>query len=255
MGKNMDKELFELAVLASENIIEKNSSIGTESELHVHATLKYYLQPDLLMHEVKRCGFICDAVTDCGVIEIQTASFGSLKRKLEKLLDENIFTVVYPVVKSKIIVTADSETGEVTERKSPKKSDFYSVFRELCKISEYVKHKNFRLKVITLGVKEYRVRFPEKIPSKNRRTWAKNYIKTARIPTELFEETDINSLEEYKSFIPEGVGETFFSSDVAKCAKIKRSEACALLKFLNDVGLVERTERSRAGYLYRRNYL
>ncbi len=250
----MDKELFELAIAASENIVEKNSSIGTKSELHVHSALKYYLQPDLAMHEIKRLGFICDAVTEDGVIEIQTASFGNLKRKLEKLLPENIFTVVYPVVKTKVIITTNSETGEMTERKSPKKAGIYSVFGELCKISEYVAHPNFRLKIITLGVKEYRIRFPEKIRSKNRRSRSKNYVKTARIPTELVEETDINSREEYKRFIPECLDETFYSSNVAEIAKIKRSEACALLKFLNDIGLVSRIDRSRAGYLYRKNY-
>ncbi len=250
----MDKELFELAVLASENIVEKNSSIGTKSELHVHAALKYYLQPDLSMHEIKRLGFVCDAVTDEGVVEIQTASFGNLRRKLEKLLPEYIFTVVYPVIKTKIIVTTDSESGEITERKSPKKAGIYSVFRELCKISEYVGNRNFRLKIITLGVKEYRIKFSEKIPSQNRRKRSKNYVKTARIPTELIDETDINSLDEYKRFIPKGLKENFFSSELAEIAKIKRSEACSLLKFLNDVGLVERIDRSRAGYLYRKTY-
>ncbi len=250
----MDKELFELAVLASENIIEKNSSIGTKSELHVHAALKYYLQPDLSMHEIKRSGFICDAVTEDGVIEIQTASFGSLTRKLEKLLPENLFTVVYPVIKSKLIITADSESGEITERKSPKKAGIYSVFRELCKISEYVKHPNFRLKLAVLSVKEKRIKFPEKISSKNRRSRSKNYVKIARIPTELVEEIDLSSLDDYKKFIPNGLAESFFSADVAACAGIKRSEACALLKFLNDVGLVVRLERSRNGYLYRKNY-
>ncbi len=246
----MDKELFELAIAAAERIIEKNSSIGTKSELHVHSALKYYFQPDMTMHEIKREGFICDAVTDDGVIEIQTASFKSLRAKLEKLLPLGRFTVVYPIINSKIIVTADSETGEVTERKSPKKAGIYSVFRELCSIPDLVSHPNFRLCIVILSAREFRVKYPEKIRV-NKRSYPKNYVKTGRVPTELVGETEISSLDGFRRFIPDGLGEGFFSSDFARCAKIKQNEASATLRFMFETGLVDRIGRTKNGYIYK----
>ncbi len=246
----MDKELFELALAAAERITEKNRSIGTETELGVHLTLKYYLQPDLSMHEIRREGAICDAVIEGGVIEIQTAAFKNLKPKLDKLLPLGTFTVVYPIINSKLIAWTDSETGEITERRSPKKAGMYSVFRELCAISGHVKHPNFRLKLIMMNVRELRIRFPERIISRGRHSRPKDHIKVGRTPTELIDERDISSIEEYRSFIPDGLPEGFFTSDFAKCAKIKRSEASAALRFMFDVGLVERVGRNKNGYIY-----
>ncbi len=219
----MDKELFELAKLAADRIIEKNTSIGTESELGVHLTLKYYLQPDLTMHEQKRSGFICDAVTEDGVIEIQTAAFSRLKPKLKALLSEGIFTVVYPMIISKTIVITNVGTGEMTERKSPKKSGSYSVFRELCSITEFISHPNFRLKLMVMKAREFRSKLPEKVRINGRRP--RNYIKTGNAPTELVDEIDITSADGYRAFIPDGLCEGFFSSDFARCAKIKQGEA------------------------------
>ncbi|MBR2460521.1 MAG: hypothetical protein IKB34_04770 [Clostridia bacterium] len=85
----MDKELFKLATEAA-LVVEREKGIGTLSEGLLHSAIKYYYQPDSMLHEMKVAGFVCDAVTDdrrfgYSVLEVQTSSFGYLKRKLERL--------------------------------------------------------------------------------------------------------------------------------------------------------------------------
>ncbi len=248
----MDKELFELAVQAAERIEIPDSGIGTKAEFKIHASLKYYLQPDMELHEQKRDGYICDAVNDDGIIEIQTAGFKNLRPKLENFLPKGIVTVVYPIVESIMIITKNSESGAVTRRRSPKKMGAYNVFRELCSISDYVSHPNFRLRMITLSAEEYRIKYPEKrIIRRGKRP--RNYEKLQKIPTGISGDVVIASPDEYRMFLPDGLPMQFFSSDVARHGHISPREATALLKFLTDIGIVERIARSKAGYLYEIN--
>ncbi len=246
----MDTELFALAIRAASELAAAGG-IGTLSEYRLHAALKYYVQPDPEMHEIKRCGFFCDAVSSdgSGVYEIQTGSFERLRRKLEKLLGYGTVTVVYPIVKEKKLITSNPETGEVSERKSPKKKDIYSVFDELYKIRSFIPDPNFRLRLISVGASEVRIPNSEQ-PKKRCRRRPKAYQKAELIPTELFGDVTLGCLSDYKMFIPETLPEVFFSADLAKAANITQSLANKVLYTLNNLNVLERLGRSRDGYLY-----
>lgn len=250
----MDTELFTLAVRAASELASPGG-IGTLAEYRLHAALKYYVQPDPELHEIKRGGFFCDAVSgnandaSGGVFEIQTRSFERLRRKLEKLLSLGTVTVIYPIVKEKMIINTDPETGELNERKSPKKKNIYSVFDELYKIRDFIPDSNFRLRLISVGASEVRIPNTEP-PEKRYRRRPKTYQKAELIPTELFDDVTLSSVSDYKMFIPDTLPEVFFSSDLADAAKLAPSLANKVLYTLTNLSVTERIGRSKSGYLY-----
>ncbi len=244
----MDAELFELAVEAALRI-ESPGGIGTLSEHKLHHALKYYVQPDSEMHEIKRYGFVCDAVSEEGVFEIQTRCFDRLRKKLDVLLDKGTFTVVYPMIGEKRLITTDISTGETKIRKSPLKGSLYDLFRELFKISGYVSHPNFRLRVMTLKADEHRVRNG----SAKRRRGEKRYISTERIPTALLADKTYLSVADYAEFLPNGIPDVFGTKEFSEHSGIPRDEVSIILRVLTEIGLLKRIGKIGNAYIYVKN--
>ena len=243
----IDTELFELAVEAALRI-ETDSGIGTLAEHKLHHTLKYYVQPDNAFHEVKRASFVCDAVTDDGIFEIQTRAFNRLVSKLDTLLDDAPFTVVYPMIWEKRLLTTELSTGEIKIRKSPVKGSIFELFRELYRIRGYIKHENFRLRVIKLNADEHRL----KDSSLKRRRGEKRYVKTERIPTAIISDTTYRTLSDYASFIPEGLTDVFGTKEFSAFSGLRQNECSIVLRVLTEIGVLERIGKKGNAYLYRR---
>ena len=81
-----------------------SNHISTLNEKPLHAALKaWYRQPGDRL-EVRLEGYIIDVIRDQLLIEIQTASFASLKRKLYALTARHPVRLVYPVAREKWLV-------------------------------------------------------------------------------------------------------------------------------------------------------
>ena len=131
--------------------------IGTLGEKSLHAALKdWYAQPgDLIESEVG--GFHIDIVRRNLLIEIQTANFSSLKRKLTRLLETHPLRLVYPIAREKWIVrlAADGKT-RLGRRKSPKRGHLSHLFLELVRIPDLIMNPNFSLEVLLIQEEETR---------------------------------------------------------------------------------------------------
>lgn len=246
---NCDKERYYEAlcrVLDGEHI---RAGIGTYGEKTVHAVLKNYFEPYPDAHEQKIGSFVADIVGENGIIEIQTAGFDKLRKKLECFLRISRVTVVYPIPKNKWIVRIDPETGEQgKKRKSNKQGSAYEIFPELYKIKSFLNDENLRLCIVMLDVEEYR-RPPESSGLKRGRR--KGYTRYDRIPVALSEEIHIDSFEDWAYFIPEGLPEQYTSKDFAQKAKLNVGEAQLALNILYEKGAVLRIGRQQGGaYLY-----
>ncbi len=243
----MKNELFELAVMAAMRIPPKNV-IGTKTEHRVHGTLKYFFQPNDEYHEVKVEEFICDA-TDSDfyeITEIQTKSFGLLRKKLEKLLQSHPVTVIYPIISEKRIISIYSESGETTVRKSPKKSTLYDTVSELSAIREFLPHRNLTIKAVYLKIDETRIFNGTK---ENRKPFQKP-VSVEKVPTELIKIENIDYPNFYLSFLTNISAESFTSSDFAKANSVSVAEARYLLYLLNELGLVRRIGKEKKAYIY-----
>jgi len=131
--------------------------IGTLGERSLHFALKdWYARPgDGLEAEVD--GFHIDIMRHNLLVEIQTANFSSLKRKLTCLIEKHLLRLVYPIAQEKWIVrlAADGKT-KLGRRKSPKRGYIFHLFQELVSIPDLMRHPNFSLEILLIQEEEIR---------------------------------------------------------------------------------------------------
>lgn len=209
--------------------------IGTMAEKSLHLTLKYYFAPDSDTHERPVGGFIADAVTEDGIIEIQTRGLNRLKPKLDAFLPVCPVTVVYPVAKTKWLCRADKNGELLSRRKSPKHETVHDAMREIYTLRDYLSHPNLRICVCALEIAEYSVQ-----KNKSRRE------KLDREPILLHEIWMFESPADYAALLPREMPELFTAPDFAHAVKTTDANARMYLNLLSKMGcLVESGRKSR----------
>lgn len=242
----MDKEKFYNAVQTVTSGEHVRAGIGTYGEKTVHAVLKNYFEPYADSHEQKIGGYVADIVGEDGIIEIQTAGFDKLRKKLEAFLSVGRVTVVHPIPRQKWIITIDPVTGERGKRrKSPAKGTPYDIFPELYKIKQYLADENFRLCIVMLDVEEYR-----RPPEENGRGRRRGYVRYDRVPLELAEEIHIDERADWGYFIPSGLPEEYTSKEFGKLSGLSTQYASFVLHVLTKAGAVERIGKKGKSYTY-----
>lgn len=245
----MDKERFYNAlrtVLDGEHV---RAGIGTYGEKTVHSVLKNYFEPCTDGHEQKIGGFVADIVGEDGIIEIQTAGFDKLRRKLDSFLSVCRVTVVHPIPRQKWLISIDPETGaHGRKRKSPKTGTPYDIFPELYKIKSMLSNERLSICIVMLDMEEYR-QPPE--TSGLRRGRRRGYVRYDRIPLSIEEEIHLDNICDWLYFIPDGLPEEYTSADFARAAKISADSARLALNILTEVGATERIGKKGNSFLYR----
>lgn len=233
---------------ACDKIIEQERlrvGIGTLSEKTVHAVLKHYLVPKEEYHEIRCLGYVADILYEGEIIEIQTANFNTLRRKLDAFLEEFEVTIVYPIPATKWLQWLDVETGEITnKRKSPKKGNFYHSFRELYKIKQYLTNPRLHLRLLLIDLEETRLLTGWSADKK------KGSTRFDRIPTDIREELMIATIEDYKQLIPTTLPKEFTSKEFKKESHISMAEAQTALNILTYTGSVKRVGKIGNAILY-----
>ena len=244
----MDKEKFNLACEKIINIERERNGIGTLGEKTLHAVLKNYFEPSLDRHEVKIKSFVADIVAEDEIIEIQTRNFALLRKKLETFLEMGKVTVVYPIPHTKWLIWVDEKTGEETKRrKSPRHGSVYDAFFELYRIKYLLSHPNLKFCFVLIDVHEYRYLNGY---SQNRK---KGSTRMDRVPIDIVEEVYVNSINNYKYLIPDGLSEEFTAKDFASASKLRLPRAQTALNVLNYINVVERVSKIGNAYVYKKN--
>ena len=232
---------------AKERVIGKErerQGIGTLSEKTLHAVLKHYYAPDTDMHEIPVGQFVADIYTGSEIIEIQTRSFNSMRRKLEAFLPLHPVTIVYPVPRIKYLSWIDEETGEASpKRKSPKRGNAYEAFTELYKIRPFLSSGNLRFRFALIDMQEYRLLNGW---SRDKKRGATRYD---RIPVALVDEMLFERVEDYRMMIPPELS-GFTSKEYAKSVKIPLSHAQTAMNIFHYLELVERVGKKGNAYIY-----
>lgn len=242
----MDKEKFYNAVQTVTSGEHIRAGIGTYGEKTVHAVLKNYFEPYADSHERKIGGYVADIVGEEGIIEIQTAGFDKLRKKLEAFLSVSRVTVVHPIPRQKWIIAIDPVTGERgRRRKSPAKGTPYDIFPELYKIKQFLSNENFRLCIVMLDVEEYR-----RPPEGNGRGRRRGYVRYDRVPLELAEEIHIDERADWGYFIPKGLPAEYTSKEFGDLSGVGQKYASFVLHVLTEAGAVERIGKKGNSYLY-----
>lgn len=202
--------------------------VGQLGEKTLHLALKYYFAPDEDTHEKTVGGFVADAVTEEGVIEIQTRALARLKPKLEAFLPLVPVTVVHPVAAEKTLVRVD-ENGEVlSKRRSPKKENVFTAMREIYTLRDFLLHENFSLCIVGTELTEYIVQ-----------TGKRTREKLDRVPVSLTGMWMLRDPEDYAALLPNDAPETFTVDDLTHLLHCKEMHARMYLSLLQRMGAAE----------------
>ncbi len=221
--------------------------IGTLNEGSLHGALKAYIAPDPSHWEIRIGNSVCDIVRDGEIFEIQTRNFRSIKKKLALLLETNVVTVVYPIVKEKRVYWVEPDTGEINGgRLSPRKGKNSDVLRELVALGELASHKNLRLRLISVKADEY----------KYKNGWSEDKKRGAtrmdRVVTDICDDCTF-APEEFIKLLPEGLVGKFTAKEASKLTNLKPNVMSSALLLFTKMEFVKRVGRDKRGYVYEIN--
>lgn len=206
--------------------------IGTLGEKSLHLALKYYFAPDPETHERPLGGFVADAITEDGVVEIQTRGLSRLKPKIEAFLPYCPVTIVHPIAAEKWICRVD-DCGELqTRRKSPKHESVYTAMREIYTLRDYLSHPQLRICICAMALEEYTV-----MRGKRRRE------KLDRVPLALQELWMLESPEDYAALLPHALPEPFTLADLTAQIHAPEMHARMYLNLLVRMKMLEEAEK------------
>ncbi len=240
---------FEVARAAAEQRLATRESIGRLQEKRLHATLKFWLDPDETHHEVPLpCGAVADIFDGEHVTEIQNGNFSGFRIKLMRLLEEYPVTVIFPLVRQKTLYWVDPATGEWSAaRRSPKIGTFADAAPELLYIQKLLFLPNLTLRLQLIDVEEYRLQDG----------WGNDGKRGAhrleRIPTAIGDALTIRTPAELRQCLPPKLPDTFTSKDFAKAMRYRGRKLSAALKLFYETGVITREKQGR-GYVYTVKY-
>jgi hypothetical protein len=225
--------------------LKRKHLIGTLGEKSLHSALKkWYARPKDRM-EVEVDGFHIDLIRRKLLIEIQTANFSSLRRKLTTLIEKHPVRLVFPIAKEKWIVrVAKDGKTHLGRRKSPKKGNIFHLFDELVYIPGLITHPNFSLE--TLLVQEEEVRCDDGTGS-----WRRNGLRIADhrlidvLSQHIFRDTS-----DFLALIPPGLSEPYSTKDLADSIEQPRRVAQQMAYCLRHMGAIDVVGKNGNSLLY-----
>jgi len=224
---------------------QKNAShrISTMNESPLHAALKKRYSRAYDRHEVLVDGFLIDIVRDDLLIEIQTANFSAIKRKLETLLKDHPVRLVYPVARERWIVRQSGDGDRLGRRRSPKHGSVESVFEELVYIPHLMPDPHFSLEVLLVEVDEIRRPNPRR-----RRKWVTHEQRLLEIiDRQLFQ-----TPSDLRALIPAGLAEPFTNAELASAAGKPRWLAQKMTYGLSRMGALQQVGKRGNAHLFAR---
>jgi hypothetical protein len=210
------------------------SGIGLLNEKPLHASLKeWYARPGDRA-EVTVDGFVIDLVRDDLLLEIQTSNFAAIKSKLMHLVGAHRVRLVYPIPQEKWIVKlARDKGGGETRRKSPRRGRVEDLFWEMVRFPELLANRHFSLEVLLIRAEEV-WRYEGKRRWR-RRGWLIEERRLLGVTDQrLFEQP-----ADWLALLPESLGESFTTRDLAEAMGIRRPLAQKMAYCLRKACVIE----------------
>lgn len=183
--------------------------IGTLAEKSLHASLKDWVAQPGDQFEVKIDGFVIDIVRGDKLIEIQTANFSALKRKLAILLEHHSIHLLHPIAQEKWIVRQTNNGNEISRRKSPKRGRLEDVFNQLVYIPHLLPHPNLTLEVLL--TREEEILRNDGKGSWRRKRWSIHDRRLLNVvKREIFQ-----SIDDFRIVLPSDTPQSFTNADLA----------------------------------------
>jgi hypothetical protein len=225
---------------------QDSPGIGTEREGSLHRALKLRYSGTGGKTEVVRSGYVCDGITEDGdMIEVQTGSFGPLKKKIPRLLLQGPVRIIHPIVLRKTIETRDQGGAVLRRRLSPRKGTAWDLFDALIHAPELPLLRGLSVELALVDVLETRV-----LDGKG--SWRRKGASIAdRSITEHHGTLVFNAPRDYRFFLPVKAREPFTTKSLGEKAGIHPDTARKALYVLTRIGLAERLGKTGNAYVYR----
>ena len=224
------------------------TSIGTLNEGHLHASLKarYVEAGDIV--EAAMDGYVIDILRGEGIIEIQTANFSAIARKMRDLASRRRVRLVHPIARDRWIVKPPrTKRDGMTRRKSPKHADVIDVFEELVSFPELIAHENFELEVV-LTQEEEVLRFD------NLRRWRRRgWVTVERRLVAVAGTVTLRDRADYAALLPAGLAERFVTAEMAAALGRPRALAQKMAYCLRKGGIIKQVGTSGNAIVYARS--
>jgi hypothetical protein len=221
------------------------SGIGLLNEKPLHASLKEWYAQSGDQFEVTVDGFVIDIVRDDLLLEIQTGNFASIKSKLTELVRAHRIRLIYPIAQEKwIIKQARDNSGGVNRRKSPRRGRVEDLFWEMVSFPHLLVNPNFSLEVLLIREEEVR-RYDGK------RNWRRRgWVSEERRLLEVVDQRLFESAPDFQALLPDKLGESFTTSDLAEAMGISRQLAQKMAYCLRKVRVFELIGKRGRANLY-----
>jgi hypothetical protein len=210
-------------------------NIGVLNEGPLHQALKDRYSVVGARQEVEVGSFVADVQhPDQVIYEIQTGSFGALRRKLDALLAHHRVVLVHPIAAVRYLVKLDEDPdGPAVRRRSPKRGALAHVVEELVSIPRLLDHPNFELEVVLIEEEEVRRRATG-------RAWRRNGWRVVqRRLSRVLDQRRFASSADLFSLLEAPLPETFTTLELASALGQPRWLAQKLAYCLREAGRID----------------
>lgn len=227
--------------LAREETTPGNSPavFGTYNEKTLHRTVRRYVYDNPEAWEVTLpTGAVADILYGNTVIEIQTGSLSPLAKKLERLPEADLCSVVVrpaPLVRRIVKISPDGEAQ--TQSLSTVRTTVFTLLADAVYIMPLIASGGSSLLVLYIEEDEYR-------------TAGKRHSRIDRIPTRLCGTETFASAEDFRKRLG-GLPDVFDSSDFAVLSGLSRRDLYRALRSLELLGIAVRSGKKGNRQLYR----
>ena len=227
-----------------------SSDFSTLREGSLHAALKARYAASTAGARVEAAvdGFVIDVAGEHELVEIQTASFASASRKLERLVAAHRVVLVHPIPIERWLVRVDADGVVLRRTRSPKRGLALDLFDELVHIPTLVAHPNFRIELPLICEEE--IRGP--IPERARHRYPRDWWRLDRRLLEVIETRRIDTPDDLVMLLPLGLPEVFTTADIVAATRRSKRLAMRAVYCLERSGAIERHARRGRFAAYRR---
>jgi hypothetical protein len=205
----------------------------------LHAALKArYAEPGDEL-EVPLEGYVIDIRRGDLLVEIQTASFGSMGHKFDRLLDRHRMLLVHPIA-----VNTYLERRGQRPRKSPRHGSVFDIFDELVSIPTLLDHPNLTLDVVLVSVTKL-----QKADRRARRGRG-GYRTMDRQLREVHEVRRFRNVRDLSALLPDDLPTPFTTADIAARAGVSRDVAQRMAYCFRALEVIRVLDRGKAGVRY-----
>jgi len=221
-------------------------SIGTKNESSLHKTLKFRYTGKSGKTEVETEGFVADGIRDDGeFIEVQTGSFGPLKKKVKAFVSLGKVRIIHPIAVINTIEVYNTKGKLLYRRKSPVRGSHWDIFEALLSAPEIPLIKGLTIELTLVDITEKRIK-------DGKGSWRRKGIsKQDKLLSAYHSSIVLSKKSDYlKHFVPFKKNEEFTVSSHAEKTGIKRHLSQKALYVLTKMKAVKRIGKKSNAWVY-----